>query len=196
MPPSVSQQAHRAALLNDNRAVIARIRDAVSGVAPEAMTRRPADGGWSIAEVLEHLIVAADSYLAVLRALTQRRDNKSADANATWKPTVGGGLLAWSLRSPRKLRAPRGYKPGPSPRPRVLEEFLQRQEEVGRFLVEAGQLDWRHVRMRSPVASILRMNLGDALTVLVVHAQRHAGQIERVKAAIGAPSREPLVSSA
>jgi hypothetical protein len=26
------------------------------------------------------------------------------------------------------------------------------------------------------------MNLGDALTVLVVHAERHAAQIERVKA--------------
>jgi hypothetical protein len=28
------------------------------------------------------------------------------------------------------------------------------------------------------------MNLGDALTVLVVHAERHAAQIERVREAI------------
>ena len=74
------------------------------------------------------------------------------------------------------------YKPGPTARPRVLEEFLQRQEEVGRLIAEAGTMDWRRVRMRSQVLPIVRMNLGDALTVLVVHAERHAGQIERVKA--------------
>jgi hypothetical protein len=34
--------------------------------------------------------------------------------------------------------------------------------------------------MSSPVMPLLRMNLGDALTLLVVHAERHAGQIERV----------------
>jgi hypothetical protein len=30
----------------------------------------------------------------------------------------------------------------------------------------------------------MRMNVGDALTVLVVHAERHAAQIDRVKAAL------------
>jgi hypothetical protein len=55
-------------------------------------------------------------------------------------------------------------------------------------------MDWRRVRMRSPVAPLLRMNLGDALTVLVVHAERHAGQIERVKAAVRSETRSSLVS--
>jgi len=63
----------------------------------------------------------------------------------------------------------------------VLEEFLARQEDVGRLIAEAGTMDWRRVRMSSPVVPLLRMNLGDALTILVVHAERHAGQIERVK---------------
>jgi uncharacterized damage-inducible protein DinB len=182
MPPPVSQSAHRDNLLAANRAVIGRIRDAVSGVAPDALTRRPADGGWSIAEVLEHLIVSADSYLNSLRTIVQQKDTAPAQSDGTWKPSLMGGLLAQSLRNPRKLPAPKGYKPGPSPRPRVLDEFLQRQEDVGRIIAEAGTMDWRGVRIRSPVMPLLRMNLGDALTILVVHAERHAGQIERVKA--------------
>ena len=158
-----------------------RIRDTVTGVAPDALTRRPADGGWSIAEVLEHLIVSADSYLKPLRAIVQRKEHAPAQSDGTWKPSLMGGLLAQSLRNPRKLPAPKGYKPGPSPRSRVLEEFLARQEDVGRLIAEAGTMDWRRVRMSSPVVPLLRMNLGDALTILVVHAERHAGQIERVK---------------
>lgn len=161
--------------------MIDRIRDAVSGIAPETINRRPPDGGWSIAEVLEHLIVSADSYLSRMRPLIHASGTR-VDTNAMWKPSLMGGLLTASMRSPRKMPAPRRYKPGPSPRPRVLEEFLRRQDEVGRLVTEAGTTDWRRVRMRSPVLPIINMNLGDALTVLVVHAERHAAQIERVKA--------------
>lgn len=185
----VPQRLHRETLLESNQAVIRRIREAVSGVGPDALLRRPATGGWSIAEVLEHLIVSADSYLDMLRPVI-KGGNGGDGQGATWKPSLMGGLLAASLRNPRKLPAPTIYKPGPSPRARVLEEFLRRQEEVGRLITEASDMDWRRTRMRSPVLPWLRMNLGDALTVLVVHAERHAAQIERVKAAhAGAAAR-------
>lgn len=180
MPP-ISQRQHRETLLTANRAVIARIRNSVMDVPAHALTRRPPDGGWSIAEVLEHLIVSADSYLTRMRPLIHA-SGTTVDPNAMWKPSLMGGLLTASLRSPRKMAAPRKYKPGPAPRPRVLEEFLKRQEDVGRLVTDAGTTDWRRVRMRSPILPIISMNLGDALTVLVVHAERHAAQIERVKA--------------
>lgn len=178
----IPQRVYREALLESNHAVIRRIREAVSGVAPDALLRRPATGGWSIAEVLEHLIVSADSYLDLVRPVI-KRGNGGDGQSARWRPSIMGGLLAASLRNERKLPAPSMYKPGPNPRPKVLEEFVRRQEEVSRLIADAGDMDWRRIRLRSPVLSWLRMNLGDALTVLVVHAERHAAQIERVKAA-------------
>lgn len=181
---AVSQSAHRDSLLAANRAVIRRVRETVSGVAPDALTRRPPNGGWSIAEVLEHLIISADSYLNAMRAVVEQGEDSRAQSDGMWKPSLMGGLLAQSLRSPRKMPTAKAYKPGPSPRPRALDEFLQRQEDVGRLIAEAGAMDWRRIRMRSPVMPMLRMNLGDALTVLVVHAERHAAQIERVREAI------------
>jgi hypothetical protein len=111
-----------------------------------------------------------------------------------WKPSLIGGLFVRSFRSPRKMWAPKIYKPGPAPRPRVLEEFLRRQEDVGGVIAEASELDWSRTRFTSPVTSLVRMNLGDALTVLVVHAERHAAQIERVKAAVGDHVHEPLMT--
>ena len=183
MPAPVSQASYRDNLLRANRAVIDRIRAIVAPVSANAMLRRPPNGGWSIAEVLEHLIVSADSYLGMLRPIVEREKGRGSAGDATWKPTLMGGLLVGSFRSPRKRPAPRIYQPGPTPRAQALEEFIKRQEQVGRLLSEAGALDWRGIRVRSPVISLIRMNLGDALTVLVVHAERHAGQIERVKAA-------------
>ena len=182
---SIRQLAHSETLLRGNEAVIRRIRETLSGVGPDVMVRRPASGGWSVAEVLEHLIISADSYLDAVRRLTRENAGSRADPTTVWKPSLMGGLLTGSLRNPRRLPAPGLYKPGPQPRAGVLDEFLRRQEEAGRLIVDAGVLDWRRTRMRSPVLPIIRMNLGDALTVLVVHAERHAGQIERVLRAVG-----------
>ncbi len=184
MAPAIPQTAHSTGLLDANRAVIARIRNGLAGVDTAVMARRPPTGGWSVAEVLEHLIVSADSYLEVMRSLVEQSASVTANGDTTWKPTLAGGLLVWSFRSPRKLPAPKSYRPGPSPRPRVLDEFLKRQEDVGRLIIDSAGLDWRRLKMRSPVAPILRMNLGDALTILVTHAERHAGQIERVLEAV------------
>jgi uncharacterized damage-inducible protein DinB len=182
MTAPVSQSEYRERLLTANSAVIDRIRSTLSDLPTSALSKPPQDGGWSIAEVLEHLIVSADSYLERLRKLVRDNGRRTTKPDARWKPTLGGGLLVWSMRSPRKSPAPKMYKPSPTARPHALEEFLRRQEEVGRLIAEAGSMDWRRVRMRSPVLPIIHMNLGDALTVLVVHAERHAGQIERVKA--------------
>jgi uncharacterized damage-inducible protein DinB len=184
MSAAVLQTTHRARLLDANRAVIGRIRGAVSRMEPVDLHRRPPTGGWSVAEVLEHLTVSADSYLDALRTLAGRTDGRAATESTTWKPSMMGGLLTASLRGDRKLPAPKVYKPGPEPRAQVLEEFLRRQEEVGRLLVETSNLDWRRAPFTSPVSRLMRMNIGDALTVLVVHAERHAGQIERVLKAI------------
>jgi uncharacterized damage-inducible protein DinB len=177
----IAQSEHRDRLLAANRVVIARIRESVEGVPADALTRRPPDGGWSIAEVLEHLIVSADSYLEAVRPLVQGKKGAASDESTMWKPSLMGGLLVRSFRSPRKMPAPKRYRPSPSPRPRTLEEFVKRQEDVGRLIAEATTVNWRSVRMSSPVLPIVRMNLGDALSVLVTHAERHAAQIERVK---------------
>ena len=185
MAAAINQLDYRDRLLDANRVAVKRIREAVEGVPAAALTHRPPAGGWSIAEVLEHLIISADSYLELFRKTLEREQGRPPSVRETWKPTFMGGLLVGSFRSPRRMRAPRLYRPGPTPRPRVLEEFIRRQEEVGRLITHATQLNWRDIRLRSPAISLIKMNLGDAFAVPVVHAERHATQIERVKATLG-----------
>jgi hypothetical protein len=45
----------------------------------------------------------------------------------------------------------------------------------------AATLDWRRTRTTSPISPLIRLNLGDCFTILVVHAQRHLGQIDRLR---------------
>ena len=177
---AIPQHVHSAALLQANRAVIQRVRDAVSALAPNDLMRHPPGGGWSVGEVLEHLILAADSYLERLRPIVAAKHGHAVTTETMWKPSLMGGLLVNSFRSPRKRRAPRIYRPGPSPRPRALDELVARHEELARLIAAAGDKEWRRIRLRSPVTPLVRMNLGDAFSVLVTHAERHAAQVERL----------------
>jgi hypothetical protein len=42
-------------------------------------------------------------------------------------------------------------------------------------------VDLNRIKVRSPITPLVRFNLGDALTLQVVHAQRHLAQARRVR---------------
>jgi hypothetical protein len=156
----------------------------------ERLAWTPPEGGWGVGAVLEHLCIANDSYLVRVRgigALLESPDAPRAAPGETWAPSLIGGLLARSLESPRKLRAPRIYRPPPAARDGVLDAFLERQGELLASLDVAEALSWRRVRFGSPVTSLVRLNLGDAFSILVTHTRRHAGQIGRIRASPSFP---------
>jgi hypothetical protein len=56
------------------------------------------------------------------------------------------------------------------------------------MLIErARPLEWRRLRIASPLSRLIRLNLGDCFMVGVAHARRHLGQIERIRAQPGFP---------
>lgn len=165
----------------------ARVELLVRPLSDSQLGWHPADGGWSIADVLEHLCVVHDSYDAQLGTRIDAPDVRRADEDAPWSPTLGGGMLVRSFASDRRLPAPKIFRPAPEPRPNVLDEFLAREEQLLERLARARTVDLQRVKLASPVASLIRINLGDALGILVHHARRHLGQMARVRARVGFP---------
>jgi len=70
------------------------------------------------------------------------------------------------------------------PRANVVDAFLATVERLRSAIVEADGHDLG-VGFSSPVAPLIRLNLGDALRVLVVHCHRHLAQVERTRRAVG-----------
>jgi uncharacterized damage-inducible protein DinB len=184
------QEEQRQALIAETRETDARLDTILSSLDDTRLTRNPPDGGWSVAQVLEHLCVADDSYLAVMRARIDDPSAPRASTDTTWKPSLLGGLLVNSFRSTRKLRAPRIYRVGPAVRQNVKAELMTRERELLSLLDRGASIDWRRVRMHSPVSSLIRLNLGDAFAILVSHTRRHLGQIERLVRQPGVASGE------
>jgi hypothetical protein len=191
---TIAQQQHVERLLLDIADIDRRAAAAAEGLDEETFLRpRPPERpgqppGWSIGQLLEHLCVANDSYLERIRALV-RPDAPRAAPGATWKPTLLGGLLIRSLAGERPLPAPRIWRVGPRVRPDVVAEFMRRERELVDLLRAGAELDWRRLRTSSPVSPLIRLDLGDCYTILVVHARRHVGQMERLRARLERDAR-------
>ena len=155
----------------------------VRDLTPAQLTTRPPQGGWSIAEVFEHLCAVAEAYDPVIaRALEQSRARSGGPR--PFRPTLLGNLLRKALLESNRhpMPAPKAWHQL-APRDRVVEQFLLRVRGTMARLRELEGLDPR-VMLTSPAAWFVRMNVAEALAIEVVHAERHLGQAERVRATL------------
>jgi hypothetical protein len=159
-----------------------RIAAMVRSLDAAKLNEHPEPKGWSIGEVLEHLLIADELYDdSVARLLASSRPDAGA-ALREWKPTFLGKWIANSLIAPKKLKGPPAFRVRHGPRNGVVEAFLARELEFVRVMDDAVRYDWSALRIGSPALPRFapKLNLGDAFRVHVVHVTRHAKQVERL----------------
>lgn len=179
---SLNQEALRSRLQLELDLVTADAMAVARPLTLEQLRWSPPSGGWGIGQILEHIIVSADSYLNKLRGLVYFHHAAHAELGSTqWDPTVAGWLLVASMRKPWKMPSPKAWQVGTEVREDIREAFLERQDSITRLLRASAALDWTKVRVSSPISALIRLNLGDCFTVLVVHAQRHVAQMQAIE---------------
>lgn len=158
----------------------------------------PPGGGWSVGQVLEHLVTTDREYVAKLRPViaAARARGRTGGAGA-WRPSLLGGMLARAIdpASTKPVPSPKSFRPAGPHGGDVVARFRAARQEIAALMDEAAGLDLRRVRLGSPVSRLIRLNLGDAFLVLTLHAERHLGQIERVRSAPGFPAAAAHVRS-
>jgi hypothetical protein len=146
------------------------------------INEHPEPKGWSVGQVLEHLVVADELYEEPFARL-MRSSRQDAGAPARdWKPSFIGGRIAAALLNPKPLKGPKVFRPGPTPRNGVVEALLARETRFVQSMDAAASFDWRGIRIGSPALPSWapKMNLGDGFRIHVVHVTRHSRQIERL----------------
>jgi len=162
-----------------------RAHAAVAGLPESKFHEIPPDGGWSIAQVFEHLCLSNLSYLDGPFPAAVAKSRARGPSAKVWKPSLAGGWLTRLLvEGTRPWPTAKVLEPGPEARPNVVDVFLGSVGRVRALMFEADGFDLG-VGFASPVASFVRLNLGDAFRLLVVHSHRHLGQVERTRRAVG-----------
>jgi hypothetical protein len=160
----------------------ASARELVTAVSRDEFQQRPAKGGWSVAECLQHLTATNHLYLPILESALQKAPAGAGPYKMDWR----GRLLKWVLEPPYRTRV----KTLPSLEPhiqdyeRVLPDFLVSQEQF----LHAIQLWHSHaldkVLITSPFSKRLRYNIYSLFNVVAAHQRHHLWQAQRVKDSI------------
>jgi hypothetical protein len=151
---------------------------------------RPAEGKWSAAECLSHLVVSGEAFLPFFDAAIRRGREREIFGH---EPFRYGRLGEWFVRqvggdgTPPLMRLPSPGLYAPSPRRHTvdaaLREFRDLQEALSDRLQLSSGLDLARIRVRSPVTPLIRLGLGQWFRLIAGHQRRHLGQARRALAA-------------
>lgn len=164
---------------------VRRARELAARLDDTALTRRPSEQAWSVAECLDHLSATGELYAKrlrrVLESATVRTDNPVE------KPTFAGRMFLKIMEPP--VRRMRVKIPTPKLAPRQMpsrNELLQRFDETHAQLLalldESDAYDRTKLRVGTPASNLIKMTFVDAFSVIASHARRHLWQAERVEA--------------
>lgn len=170
-----AQLAHRRAQLEAVLATLPR----------ERWSERPAAGGWTIAELVDHLRVVEDSCTRVIRKLMQKIREEGLGADSESSPLLPvHGPVALIVDRARKFEAPPFVAPGTDPDPDTAYQGLgTTRAALLATLDEADGMALSAVTRPHPVVGPLD-GYGWALSV-AEHEARHTEQAEEIIAGLG-----------
>jgi len=157
-----------------------------SGMEEAALMKRPPDGGWSVAEILQHLILTADAMLPL--AENAIVDLELAGRKSSNRSGLGfmGWLLVKSLEPPprMKTKTTKPFEPVAVTGPLTLvDRFVDTNTKLKGLIARATGLATTTVKVASPFNAAVKYNVYAALRIVLVHARRHLFQARLAKSA-------------
>jgi hypothetical protein len=142
------------------------------------------DGGWSIAQCLDHLNGYGNFYLPAIEKGLQSRQ----DQGELYKPTWLGNYFTKMLdpdTGKRKMKTFRKHNPPPNlDAKKVVAEFIRQQEHFLELIRAARGRDLNKIMIPTTISRFIRMNLGDTIRFLIAHNERHIRQAARARGVI------------
>ena len=146
------------------------------------LLRPAANGGWSIAQCLQHLNSYGDYYLPLI--------NKGLESihkqpnNAVFKSSWLGSYFIKMMEpttGKKKYKAFKGHIPTLDlDAHAVVATFIQQQEWLLELLKKAKTTDLNDIRIPISITRLVKLKLGDVFQFIIAHDERHIQQAMRV----------------
>lgn len=172
------------------RAVTTEVERLFRERTPAQLTWRWNPEAWSIAECVMHLHQTGAGYYPVLARGIERSRSRGKVSRGPFRPTWLGGKVIRAMEpgTSRKFKAPSVFQPIADAGVDSGPKFVAQQEELYRLLEQADGLDLNGQRVVSPASKLIRLTLGEGLTLIVTHQRRHLAQALAVSERRGYPS--------
>lgn len=149
----------------------------------EALETADGPGRWNCLQVLEHLNSYYRHYFPIIE---QRMASAGSRPANEYKPGWLGAYLTGSMLPKNeaiglKMKAFKDHSPAPGMNAAaVLAEFSVHQRRLLDTLDRAAGVDMKAIRIPISIARWIKLPLGDLLSFLVAHNERHHLQMERL----------------
>ncbi len=156
----------------------------VVGLDPAAMTKRPAGGGWSVAEILQHLILTADAMLPLIEGALAQLEREGRKSTAEAGLGVMGWLLVKALEPPPRMKSKtsKPFEPVAVGDPQTLaSRLLEANARLADAIDRATGLATTTLKVASPFNASVKYNLYAAFRITLVHARRHLWQARALR---------------
>lgn len=149
----------------------------------DTLLLKPAtDGGWSIAQCLDHLNGYGHYYLPQIRQGMEKQTEKPV--SNTFKSSWLGNYFTRAMdpaTGKKKIKAFKNHIPDRTlDAHAVVAEFIQQQEELLHYLRQARSKDLNSIKIPISISRWIRLKLGDVFQFLIAHNERHMQQAKRV----------------
>ncbi len=148
---------------------------------PDSKLLQPAaNGGWNIAQCLEHLNRYANHYHAEIeKGLSKDNSPASEEFKSTWFGNYFTKMLDPDSGQ-KPIKAFKEYKPVRElDAHKVIAEFISHQEKLLILLRTAQHHDLNKIKISISIARWLKTRLGDTFRFLIAHNERHMRQAKR-----------------
>ncbi|WP_051718488.1 DinB family protein [Hymenobacter sp. IS2118] len=178
------------------RQLLATVQTELAPLELAQLNHKPAPAAWSILECLEHLNRYSRYYNPrFAHALDQPGPSTKREVRYSW---LGRRFIdMMTPENAKKIKTfnymnPRGSQLGGE----VLTEFYAQQAQLRALLAQAHHANLNRKSVPVEFLRLIKMRLGEAFELQVLHAQRHVQQALRVRAefpAAKAPTKPPLL---
>ena len=161
------------------------VQKAVDGLADYQWRFVPDEGGWSVAQCLEHITHVETRIIALLQQTIQ---SSPADKGQLDLAAGKEGKLIHlfpdrtrKVQMPTYFDFPQGTKPGPM----LVKDFDEARDQSIQFLLNATV----DIRLWTAEHIVFKtLNGGQWMLVIALHGERHAGQILEIRQQEGFPA--------
>lgn len=176
--PAIAQltETEREFAISYLKATHSNILETVKGLPDDAFNYKPKNGGWSVSNALEHILLTETAFFGMAQG-TLANDESMSESDLSGKDGVLIGMLA---NRGTKVKTAAPFEPSGKwdTKEKMLEELERSRNELTEFL-SSTDADLRGHVTTIPVGEV---DVYQIILIVAAHSQRHTFQMQEVLA--------------
>lgn len=181
---------HLDSLLQTGKQLPTEVSSTFGHLSSDQLNWKPSPKEWSVGQCIDHLIVTGKQYWPIFNDVIQLEKTHTWWEKHSFLSGFFGRSLIKSLQptNKRKIKTSPVFEPSSSKIPdSIVQDFSESHDKLLFLMEQTDGLNTDKIIITSPISKVVTYSLQDAMTILIVHAERHIEQAKRVMERDGFP---------